>query len=91
MIAQLAFAQEHHDRSPLAVADGVELRVQLLEHDRRRMTEAELAESKAANEVVHKAMSLRLRNMLMPKYNPRYVPEPDKDRAYIAKSEPLAV
>jgi len=55
------------------------------------MTEAELAESKAANEVVHKAMSLRLRNMLMPKYNPRYVPEPDKDRAYIAKSEPLAV
>ena len=55
------------------------------------MTEAELAEYKAANEVVHKAMSLRLRNMLMPKYKPRYLPEPDKYRAYIAKFEPLAV
>ena len=67
----------------------------LLECDRKHMTEAERAESiardKAANDMMHKAMSKHLLKVLMPGYDPRYLPEPDNYRSCLAKFESEAV
>ena len=46
---------------------------------------------KAANDMMHKAMSKHLLKVLMPGYDPRYLPEPDNYRSCLAKFESAAV